>query len=473
MKSRSRRSRTRSVSTRIRRAATAPVLALGAVATAMPVAAAAAAQDAPQQSPVPDRSQVTFPFNISAGPLDSVLTAFERITGIRVALANADLGTLPSPGVSGTMTARAAVSRLLVGTSLEASASGGGFEIAIAGLSEDVQVVGAIGAPAVSSPRYTVPLRDIAQTVALVPRAVIEQRVATTLTEVLRNVPGITLQAGEGGGASNTAGDMFNMRGFSANNSLFVDNVRDSGLIARDVFNVEQVEVFMGPNGSDVGRGTAAGYINMATKRPRLGNNIAVNATGGTASQGRVTADLNWSAPTTAGSSWWSHAAVRLNALWQDRGAPGRDHVKTESEAVAPSLLLGIGTPTRVLASAQIMRQDNLPDYGVPGAAWSEDVLAPTTVQATPSVRQANYYGSPTYDYDRANQHSYLVRVDRDLTRTATLANQTRYNRTHRDAIVSTIQNVAAYDPTTEQVTIARQGNERENLIVSNQTTLV
>ena len=63
---------------------------------------------------------------------------------------------------------------------------------------------------------------------------------------------------------------MFNMRGFSANNSLFVDGVRDDGLIARDVFNLEQVEVFLGPTGTDVGRGTAAGYVNMTTKTPRV-----------------------------------------------------------------------------------------------------------------------------------------------------------------------------------------------------------
>src|SRR6185436_5534084 len=135
-------------------------------------------------------------------------------------------------------------------------------------VSEVVEVSGR--APTVSSPRYTVPLRDIAQTVALIPRAVIEEQGATTLSEALRNVPGITLQAGEGGGASSTAGDMFNMRGFNAANSLFVDNVRDDGLISRDVYNLEQVEVFMGPTGSDVGRGTAAGYVNMQTKTPHL-----------------------------------------------------------------------------------------------------------------------------------------------------------------------------------------------------------
>ena len=123
--------------------------------------------------------------------------------------------------------------------------------------------------PTVSSPKYTTPLRDVPQTIALIPRATIEQQGATTLSETLRNVPGITLQAGEAGGASNTAGDMFNMRGFNASNSLFVDGVRDDGLVSRDVFNIEQVEVFMGPTGSDVGRGTAAGYVNMSDARCR------------------------------------------------------------------------------------------------------------------------------------------------------------------------------------------------------------
>src|SRR5688572_30798536 len=53
---------------------------------------------------------------------------------------------------------------------------------------------------ALSSPKYTEPLRDIPQTITLIPRAVIEERGATTLRDVLRNVSGISMQAGEGGG---------------------------------------------------------------------------------------------------------------------------------------------------------------------------------------------------------------------------------------------------------------------------------
>ena len=62
--------------------------------------------------------------------------------------------------------------------------------------------------------------------------------------------------------------------------------------------------------------------------------------------------------------------------------------------------------------------------------------------------------------------------MEHDLARGLTLRNQTRYNRTHREAIISTIQNVAAFNPATNLVTIARQGNERENSIWSNQTSV-
>lgn len=411
------------------------------------------------------------PFAIASGTFGEVAIAFERLTGLQVVFDTPELATLVSPGVRGALTPEAAMLALIDGHAIRAEFGSGVVRLRIADVSESVRVTA--GAPTVSSARYTVPLRDIAQTVALVPRDVIEQRAAFTLTDALRNVPGITLQAGEGGGSSNTAGDMFNLRGFSANNSLFVDNVRDSGLIARDVFNVEQVEVFMGPTGSDVGRGTAAGYVNMQTKRAVAATRLQLTGIGGSADQGRVTADVNVAARIDADTPWRRRSAVRLNAVWQDRGVPGRDLVTNESQAVAPAVSLGLGTPTRVFASAQFMRQDNLPDYGVPSAAWSEAPLSPATAPSAAPVAQTNYYGSPAYDYDRAEQDSVFVRVEHDLGRRLTLSNQTRVNRTEREAVVSAITSNTSYDPATGLVTIARQGNHRRNTVTSNQTTAV
>ncbi|MEQ1729800.1 MAG: TonB-dependent receptor, partial [Vicinamibacterales bacterium] len=281
------------------------------------------------------------------------------------------------------------------------------------------------------------------------------------------------MQAGEGGGASNTAGDMFNLRGFNAANSLFVDGVRDDGLISRDTFNLEQVEVFMGPTGTDVGRGTAAGYVNIETKTPRATAEQSVLVSAGTSDQKRATADLNVPVRVGRSGTWLNQSAFRLNLLWQDGGTPGRDLVRHQGRSVAPSIALGLQTSTRIVASAQVVRQDNLPDYGVPGAAWLESPLAPTTQVAARPVNQRNFYGSAEADYDTAAQNTALARVEHDLTGPVALRNQSRYNKTTREAVISAIQNVAAFTPATNLVTLSRQGNLRENSILSNVSSVV
>src|SRR5688572_9678174 len=456
-----------------RKRGTARLFVLGAAVAAISAASAqpASAQVPVAEGPLQAQVQATQRFDIAAGPLQAVAAAFTRATGLPVLFSNPDLGIIESPGVSGNLTPQAAMTALLQGTSVNARFSAQSVSLDVGGLSEFVQV-GASDTAAVSSPKYLVPLRDIAQSIAVIPRKVIDEQGATTLSEALRNVPGITLQAGEGGGASNTAGDMFNLRGFNASNSLFVDGVRDDGLISRDVYNLEQVEVFMGPSGSDVGRGTAAGYVNMQTKTPHLGSSTSAAFSVGSSEQSRLSADVNWGRPMDHQGSWASRSAFRLNLLWQDSGVPGRDEVQLESRAVAPSLAMGVGTPTRVTFAAQIMRQDNVPDYGVPGAAWLEEPLTPTTVRASAPVDQSNFYGSVGYDYDKASQNSYTARVEHDVNRNLTLRNQTRYNKAHRDAVISAVQNVAAFNSLTNQVTLARQGNERENSVMSNQTNM-
>ena len=205
-----------------------------------------------------------------------------------------------------------------------------------------------------------------------------EAQGVTTLSEALRNVPGISLQAGEGGGASNTSGDMFNLRGFSANNSLFVDGVRDDGLISRDVFNLEQVEVFLGPTGTDVGRGTAAGYVNMTTKTPRRPDAL----------RRRRDVRHRRSAPRAASTS--TRRAVRRRRLVAG-AAPRSASTRWSRTAASPAATrCGCGRrpsrrrsrsasarTSRVAVGGQFLHQDNLPDYGIPGAAWPDGPLVP------------------------------------------------------------------------------------------------
>ena len=423
------------------------------------------------QAPGGDARHVQF--EIPAGPLSGVLAEVQRLTGLTIALAYEEIGDIASPGVRGLFTAADALAHALEGTQVTSRLTAPHsvtLEIRLA--EESVEVSVDAPRPRPSSPKYAQPLVEVPQTIEVIPREVMEAQGVTTLTEVLRNVPGISIQAGEGGGASSTTGDMFNLRGFSANNSLFVDGVRDDGLISRDVFNLEQVEVFMGPTGSDVGRGNAAGYVNMQTKAPLAQSAYGVTYAYGSGGQNRTTVDANHALPLGDPNSWLGHSAVRLNALWDEGGYPGRDVTSRKNQSIAPSIALGLNTATRVTGAVQVTRQDNVPDYGIPGSAWSEYPLAPATVIATNPVDSENFYGSAGYDADKVEQDSYTARVEHDVNSNLTLRNQTRYNQTHRTAIISTVQNPAAFVPETQTVTVARQGNERENEILSNQTSL-
>ena len=393
--------------------------------------------------------------------------------GVSILITNAAIADISSPGVSGIFTPLEAIARALEGTSVTSRVTGPNrISVEIRLASESVDVTGAIPQPRPSSPKYAQPLIEVPQTIEVIPRAVMEAQGVTTLSDALRNVPGISLQAGEGGGASNTSGDMFNLRGFSANNSLFVDGVRDDGLMSRDVFNLEQVEVFMGPTGSDVGRGNAAGYVNMQTKAPHADSAYAVTYGYGSGDLNRTTVDLNQDLALGAQDSWLGRSAVRLNALWEDGGVAGREIVTRKNQSLAPSIALGLNTQTRVTGAVQITRQDNVPDYGIPGSAWSDTQLAPTTVIATQPVDSRNFYGSVGYDFDKVEQESYTGRVEHDINSNLTIRNQARYNETHRTAVITAVQSPTSFVPDSQTVTLARQGNERENTILSNQTSL-
>jgi catecholate siderophore receptor len=108
--------------------------------------------------------------------------------------------------------------------------------------------------------------------VTVITAEVMQQQNILSLRDALATVPGITFGAGEGGSGY---GDSINLRGFSANNDITIDNVRDSAQYTRsDNFNIEQIEVTNGSNSVYSGGGSVAGNINLVSKRP-TGSTIA------------------------------------------------------------------------------------------------------------------------------------------------------------------------------------------------------
>jgi len=122
-------------------------------------------------------------------------------------------------------------------------------------------------------------VQDTPQTINVIPQEVLQQQAVTTLDQALRNVAGITMGVGEGGGSFN--GDQFRIRGFDAKDDIYIDGLRDFGVYTRDSFNYESVQVLKGPSSLLFGRGTTGGGINVQSKIPLLEDFSAGTASGG------------------------------------------------------------------------------------------------------------------------------------------------------------------------------------------------
>ncbi|MFA7595926.1 MAG: TonB-dependent receptor [Novosphingobium sp.] len=310
-----------------------------------------------------------------------------------------------------------------------------------------------------ASDKSTAPLLNTPQTISVIPQEVIRDRAARTLADVLRNTPGISFNAGENGFGTST--NNFTLRGFDSSGNVFVDNARDSGSYARDIFNVESVEVVKGA-AADNGRGSAGGYVNINTKKPSLDGFVAGDLSFGfdqydSKSRKRGTIDINQPIGGTA--------AVRLNAVVEDSGVPGRDLAKNKFWGIAPSVAVGLGTSFRAILSWEHLERDDRPDWGVPGATVRKLV---TYNPATAGAPRDAFYGLRS-DFDDTTADSILGRLEYDLSSAVTISNQTRWSRIKR---ASRFTNPTGFTPATLSVPTGTVFYDRVNKSISNITNL-
>ena len=197
-------------------------------------------------------------------------------------------------------------------------------------------------------------LQNVPQSVTVVSADLIASQAGTRLEDALKNVPGITLNAGEGA----ARGDTVNLRGFSAFNDFFLDGVRDAAVYTRDSFDLESVEVVKGPSAILFGRGSTGGAINQVSKAPTLTALDAISADIGTNHEYRATADINMPLSSTA--------AFRLNAMGETSDVADRDYVYNKRWGLAPSLALGIGENDSFVLNYLHQQESNRPDAGIP-----------------------------------------------------------------------------------------------------------
>ena len=241
--------------------------------------------------------------------------------------------------------------------------------------------------------KLTESLRDTPQSVTTISSQLMRDRNVMSLDDALRNVPGITLGAGEFSWQGNNP----SIRGFSSRNDMFLDGLRDGGNYARDPFNLEAVQVLQGPSSVLFGRGSTGGVINQSSKQPAPEALRSFHANLGNAGIRRLTADINQ--PLNVAGD----AAFRINLLAHEAEAPGRDVVETRRRGIAPSLSLGLGNATRLTLSYLHLAGESIPDYGFP---WLEG--------RPPRVSRENFYGFASDFLDTAADVA-SIRLDHEF----------------------------------------------------------
>lgn len=291
-------------------------------------------------------------------------------------------------------------------------------------------------------------LRDVPQAVTVIDRAVMDDQAVASLTEALRNVPGITISAGEGG----QIGDNINLRGYSARTDVYLDGFRDRGQYSRDTFALDAVEVLKGPASMLFGRGSTGGVINQVSKKPDLETRGQVGVSVGTDDYYRSTFDYNHRLSGTS--------AVRVAGFGQDTQST-REVTEKKDFGVAPSVRFGIGTPTEVLVSALIQRNRDIPDYGFPLYRGAQ--TTPQTPGRPVAADSDNYYGF-TDDYFDQDIDILSLELTHRFNDAVKLKNRVQYGHYQTKAAPTTVTLPASTTPTTplSSVNAVRDRKDRE-----------
>ena len=207
---------------------------------------------------------------------------------VKIVLPAGTLAGFNSPGVVGLYREDEALRLLLEGTGLNYRVEDATTMVVGVQAKDTVSVTSSV-TDTVSMTKFTEPLIDTPQSITVVPQFVMKDQGVSTLRDTLRNVPGISLAAGEAG----AQGDNLTIRGFTARNDIFLDGIRDFGSYYRDSFNYEQVEALEGPAGIQFGRGSTGGVVNQESKVPAVEKFANVHTQFGTDLTRRITADVN------------------------------------------------------------------------------------------------------------------------------------------------------------------------------------
>ncbi|WP_066679852.1 MULTISPECIES: TonB-dependent siderophore receptor [unclassified Chryseobacterium] len=202
--------------------------------------------------------------------------------------------------------------------------------------------------------------RDQIQSISVVSHKVIEDLGGLTVTDVAKNIPGVT-QFGSYGGTR----ESMSIRGYRGvpvlKNGVMMDSDFRTGGMLTDMQGVESIQVIKGSaavtQGIGDGLGSAGGVINVVTKIPKFINETNVGFRYGSWDFYRPTVDFQRVLDNKG------KIAVRLNAAYQDNNS-FRRFVNTDRIYVNPSVAFRPDDKTEIVAEMDYMKNNTTPDRG-------------------------------------------------------------------------------------------------------------
>lgn len=208
--------------------------------------------------------------------------------------------------------------------------------------------------------RMPLKTRDQIQNISVISSKVIEDLGGLTVTDVVKNVPGVTLFGSYGG-----TKESMSIRGYRGvpvlKNGVRMDSDFRTSAMLTDMQGVETIQVIKGSaaitQGVAAGLGDAGGVINIVTKKPHFINSAKVGMRVGSWDMYRPFFDVQQVLDTQ------NKVAVRLNGAYQQNNS-FRNGVSADRIYVNPSIAYRPDDKTQINVEMDYFNSNNTPDRG-------------------------------------------------------------------------------------------------------------
>ena len=249
-------------------------------------------------------------------------------------------------------------------------------------------------------------IRDIPQSISVITEEQIKDQSLLGLKDAIQYSPGVMAGQGEGNR------DSIWFRGNQSTSDLFVDGVRDDVQYYRDLYNIDRVEVLMGPNGMIFGRGGVGGVINRVVKEAAWENKNEIKIQGGAYDHKRSSVDLNNRIDETL--------AVRVNAMIEDSGS-FRQGVESERKAINPTFTFKPSDKTKVVVGMEYFNDKRTSDRGIPSVS--------NGLQSYPySTSRSTFFGNASQSPNEAIVKNGYAIIDHTFDNGVSVKNHTRFS---------------------------------------------